>query len=346
MIRAILFAALAATSPLPTGLAPAFQAPPGLDIAFSVSRRPDGHAQLSLEYISTAPSGRQGRSQNSGPQAWSDLEGFDPTVLDAGRAERVTFRIDRPAGDFSCSGDARDGEATGDCRFEPDADFTSQLAARTGETAQSHELYVLATSKFELATLDVLEAEGYPRPDMDQVMAVGVHRVGSDYIQGLAAAGYRLNDIDKLVGFRIHGVTPDGITDLAALGPAFQNIPANDLMSVAIHRATPEFIRELRNAGVAIDDADDAVALRIHGVTPDFIRSMAELGYRDLSRSDLLSMAIHRVTPDFIRGMASAGYRDLSARELVSLRIHGVTPDYAREMAREGVTERAVRRVR
>jgi hypothetical protein len=76
-----------------------------------------------------------------------------------------------------------------------------------------------------------------------------------------------------------------------------------------------------------------------HGVDPNYIRELREAGITDLSLKELIELSIHGVSAQYIRDMRDAGYDHLSARELTELSIHGVTPEFAREMQNVGFAE-------
>jgi len=52
---------------------------------------------------------------------------------------------------------------------------------------------------------------------------------------------------------------------------------------------------------------DQLIELRTHGVDPDFIKEMREAGLGDLSFEQMLEASIHGVDPDFIRKMRQVG---------------------------------------
>ena len=306
-------------------------------IRFSLENRTDGQAQFGLTF---GEDGGSRRGNMSGPRDWSDLQGVSREALSATDGP-VSFRLEAPAGDLACSGVASAGIAAGRCEFDPDEVFAASLGARVGATPGPGQLVHLALTDFDPALLDVLEAEGYARPDLDQVVAAAIHGVGVDYLRDVARAGYRLGALDDLVAFRIHGVTPEYVAAMAALGTAFRNLPAADIMALSIHGVTPDYVRAMSGLGLG-GSPEEMVALKIHDVTVEGVRALADAGYSDLTAEQQLAFAIHDVTPGFIREMADAGYAELSPDQLVSLRIHGVSGDYARRMGREGLSVRNV----
>ena len=72
--------------------------------------------------------------------------------------------------------------------------------------------------------------------------------------------------------------TAEGIVraahELRKLG--YKNISANDLVSMRIHRVTPEYIRELEAAGYVKVPIEKMISMRIHGIDAKFIKKMAD----------------------------------------------------------------------
>ena len=85
-------------------------------------------------------------------------------------------------------------------------------------------------SDFRPEVLDALAAAGYPRPTLDESVALGIFRIDPAYVRGLAGAGYRLGSIGDLVAFKIHKVTPDYIASFARIG--HRNLPADKLVAM------------------------------------------------------------------------------------------------------------------
>jgi hypothetical protein len=81
---------------------------------------------------------------------------------------------------------------------------------------------------------------------------------------------------------------------------------------------------------------EELIELADHGVGPDYLRELREAGLTDLTVSEVTELHDHGVRADYIRGMREAGYGHLSAGELTELYDHGVQPGYLREMERQG----------
>jgi beta-lactamase regulating signal transducer with metallopeptidase domain len=116
---------------------------------------------------------------------------------------------------------------------------------------------------------------------------------GGSYIGGLQAAGLKDLTVDQIIALKIHGVTP-------------------------------EYIRELRAAGVEASSAE-LVSLRIHEVTPEFVRDLSAAGLSNLRVQDYLTARIQGITPDFVQKIRSHGFKDLTMRQLISLKIADIS---------------------
>lgn len=298
------------------------------DISFDL--RVDGDsAELALQYSSR----RGSTSNHSSSYPWRDLRGVDAGALN-GAAHPVRFAPARDAGRLSCEGQAQNGRASGSCGFEGSQAFAAGLERRSVRGAEGVHLLHLALCDFDLTTLDEFERLGYPRPSLDEVMAMAVHGVDGEYARGMAEAGYRPGDANDLVAMRIHGVTPAYVRDIAANGPAWHNLPASDLLALRIHGVSPEFARGMAALGYRGEAPSQLVAMRIHGVDPQYVRALRQLGYDDMSADNLIAARVHGVTPEFAREMREASYSDLSMEELVAMRIHELDSRDARATRR------------
>lgn len=215
------------------------------------------------------------------------------------------FELRRDAGVLRFEGRFEAGWGEGTYRFEPNERFMQSL---------------------NLAADDV---------DDDELLAMLIHDVRTDWVTGLQSAGVRDIDGDDLLSMRIHGVTPEFVRELGQLG--FRSVSADKLVALRIHGVTPEFIRDIRKNVDPTASLNDLVSFRIHGVSPEFVREVAALGYDDVDPDDLVSMRIHGVSPSFIRSIWDTGLKPIDLDELVSFRIHGVDAEFIKEATAAGV---------
>ena len=232
----------------------------------------------------------------------------------------------------------RGGRGRACAAARPDA-LTMFLEARGIGRPSPHQSYSLTMSGVGRDLVDALDKNGFARPNIDQLTAMGIHGVTASYVRELGGLGYRLS-ADDVLAFKIHGVEPDYIRQMATIGHALRRIRPSDLVALRIHGVKPEFVRQMAANGPEFRNvtADDLVSMAIHGVRPELAQTFVQLEGGNLRSDDVVSMAIHGVSADYIRQLAALGYRGLSADDLVSMSIHGVTPSYVQELHRSGMT--------
>jgi hypothetical protein len=233
--------------------------------------------------------GTQGSSQHSNAVALAELRGLTADQMGAA-ASSVTFTLERDAGRFSFDGTFRRGEGAGHFTFTGRPEFVTAMRG-LGYALDDEKLY-------SMAVLDV----------------------SREFVRQLDALGYARLALDDLLSLRIHGATPDFIRQLQSLG--YRRLSAEDLVSLRIHGASPEFVRQLRELGYESVSAEELVSMRIHGVSPEFVKELKSLGYDHVAPEDLVSMRIHGVSPEFVRRVQT-NRGEVSIERLVEMRIHG-----------------------
>src|SRR5262249_18077496 len=73
--------------------------------------------------------------------------------------------------------------------------------------------------------------------------------------------------IDDLIGLGSQNVPPEAITEMRAM---FPDIEPRDMAAMAAVGVTPEFVSQMRSAGIDVRSASDAQSLAAMGVTPAF----------------------------------------------------------------------------
>lgn len=147
--------------------------------------------------------------------------------------------------------------------------------------------------------------------------------------------------VDDLITLRNAGVTPQYIDEMRAAG--LGNLTLDDIAALGLHGVSPAYLRSLRDAGINVSSADAAVSLRAQGVTGDYVKAMRDAGFAKATTEELIEMRVMGVSPKYMQEMANAGYKNLSARELVELRAQNVSADFVRSLAEAGYTDLSVR---
>ena len=112
---------------------------------------------------------------------------------------------------------------------------------------------------------------------------------GGSYIDGLQAAGLKDLTVEEIIALKIHEVTPEYIQGLRAAG-----LQANSaqLVSLKIHEVTPEYVRELAAAGLTGLQVHDYLAARVQGITPEFVQKIRSHGFKDITLRQLISLKL------------------------------------------------------
>ena len=284
------------------------------------SRR-DGKVQVSFR---TGEGSRHNSNWSSGYDL-GELQGLSNAQL-SGSSQPVRFALIREAGRLDCSGTAGNGQGIGTCAFAANAGFAGRLASGGIGRPSDRQAFNLTLANVRYELVDELGRHGYDKPDVDDLVAMGIHGATADYVREIAGAGYRLGKSEGLVKFRIFGIDGRFIRDMAAIGPQFARLSAEDLVQFKIFGVKPELVRAYAQLGYTSLDSKDLVKMQIHGVSPEFVTELARLGYRDISSEQLVNLRIHGVTPDFIRDLKAEGITLPSADQLVRLRLAGYRP--------------------
>ncbi len=239
------------------------------------------------------------------------------------------FTLRRDAGTLYFTGewdDERNFEASGRFGFMPDEDFQRKADVRG---LKDSEMLILAVHDMGYDYLDSLDDLGYDQPDGDELVALAIHGVSIEFIEGMRELDYKPS-LDRCVEWRIHGVDPDFVGEMTEIG--IKDLTEDELTAMRIHGVSPEFAREMADAGFESVDADELVSWRIHGVSSHFVHGMHEAGVHGMHEDELTAMRIHGVSVEFVNELDELGYEDLDADDLVSMRIHGVTPRFIRRI--------------
>lgn len=141
--------------------------------------------------------------------------------------------------------------------------------------------------------------------------------------------------VDELIALRTHGVTPEYINEMRNAG--LGELSLASLLSLRTHGVTADYIREMRAAGVPVKSPKEIASLKIHGVSVKYIQEMRSAGLGELSVKEIQSLAIHGVNSEYVRAMRAANLPVDSSRDILGLKIHGVTPKYIQEMRGAGL---------
>ena len=108
----------------------------------------------------------------------------------------------------------------------------------------------------------------------------------------------------------------------------------DELIAIKIHNLTPEYIDQMRQAGMGTLTLKQIMAMKIQNVTPKYVQDLRSVGIQVTNYRDAVALKVHNVTPEFVRALRAAGYEKLTARDLARLAASGVNADFVREMSK------------
>lgn len=251
------FVACAATAPLPANQ----------DFVFDLKSAEDEFGLTATFRYGDGHKDRWSSSFTSTQLAGLDLGGFRSSG-----SRPLGFSVSRQSGVLRCAGTGGSGRASGRCRFAPDPEFASALAA-SGVSAPDHDEWIeLFALDVRRDLLDTLGAAGFGKPSVDELVEMTAVGVDQEYIRAMASAGYRPTSYDSLVELKALGVTPQWIGDLARVG--MSTLPVDDLAELKALGVDAAYIQGFRDAGYMNLTADQLVELKALGVTHDFAREV------------------------------------------------------------------------
>jgi hypothetical protein len=80
--------------------------------------------------------------------------------------------------------------------------------------------------------------------------------------------------------------------------------------------------------GMGTPTMHEVISMKAMGITPEYVAELKAAGIAPGNLHELTSFRAVGVTPEYAKSMASAGFQGLSAHDLVSLKAQGVSPDY------------------
>ena len=162
-------------------------------------------------------------------------------------------------------------------------------------------------------------------------------QTGRSYIADMEAAGYKNLTVDQLVALKIQGVTPEYVREIKAAG---LNPDINQLIAMKIQGVSPAYLHDWKAAGIDAD-INNAIAMKIQGVTPAYVKEVQATGLNP-SINQLIGMKIQGVTPEYIREVQSSGWKSVTIDQLIAMKIQGVKPADAAEFEKLGFKDLSI----
>lgn len=176
---------------------------------------------------------------------------------------------------------------------------------------------------------------GFGHITLQQALNLKIHGVNMAYVNELKSAGAENLTLDKAIGYRNNGITAGFINSFKTAG--FNNITVDEALMLRNHGVTAEYINGLKQAGVTGITPEKAMEYRDHGVDANLMNGFSSVGFTGVTVDKAMELRDHGVTPGFITDIRSLGLTNLSLDKAIELRDHGVTADYIKSFAQIGI---------
>jgi beta-lactamase regulating signal transducer with metallopeptidase domain len=149
---------------------------------------------------------------------------------------------------------------------------------------------------------------------------------GQSYIDSLKAEGFDNLDADDLISLKVQDVTPEYIHQIRAEGfkPS-----VDELIGLKVQGVTPEYIRKVRSMD-ANADLDEIISMKVQDITPEYAESMRKLGFKP-DMDQLIGMKVQGITAEYVDEMRKIGFQP-DADQIIGMKVQGITPEYVREL--------------
>lgn len=141
------------------------------------------------------------------------------------------------------------------------------------------------------------------------------------FFTSLEKRGYAFNGIGDELSFATLDISNDYINAIERLG---YKTDTRGLRTLRALDVTPEYISEMRAAGVDVEDAHRLVEMKAVGVTPGYVSDLANAGYPHLTSREYIQLKALGVNGIYIRSLASHGLKDLTIQRILQLKALGV----------------------
>ncbi len=280
----------------------------------------------------------------------------------------ANFEMKREAGILKFNGRFENNEGIGTYTFEENTSFRTYLEGQGFSDISEEMMFHLALSDiskkylselksmgFKIDNDDLkhlahmgpsldfikktnkdLNAMGYSKVSLDDLISLYIHDVNMDYIRELRGMGFKNMTIEDIVQASIHDVTPNYFRSLKGVG--LDDLNMEEMIQFAIHDIQAEDIQALKNLGFRDMTTEDIVHANIHDVTPEYLKSFEAVGLSNMSLEEITQFAIHDVEAEDVKALKSLGFRDMTPEDIVHANIHDVTAEYLKSFEAVGLS--------
>jgi beta-lactamase regulating signal transducer with metallopeptidase domain len=206
--------------------------------------------------------------------------------------------------------------------------YIDSLKAEGFDNLSADDLIAMKVQGITTQYIHEIRAEGL-KPSADELVAMKVQGITPEYIRQIRAM--KLNsDIDSLISMKVQGITPEYVDQMHKLG---FNSDSDQLVAMKVQGITPEYVDQMRKLGFRAD-ADQIVAMKVQGIGPDYVKALNDLGIKP-DADDLIGMKVQGINADYVRSIRSTGINP-DKDEWIALKVQGVTADYIKGLQAAG----------
>ncbi len=118
----------------------------------------------------------------------------------------------------------------------------------------------------------------------------------------------------------------------------------DQIVQLGVHGIKPNYIEELRKAGLEDMEFHDLMQLVIHEIPVSYVLELRDLEQRleiePLSVAQIVQLGIHEISADYVLEMRRLGiehgFAPMTADQIVQLGIHDIQPSYVLELLKTG----------
>lgn len=241
----------------------------------------------------------------------------------------LVLRLKRDAGILVLDGEKEGASATGNVRFEANADFNALVEALAGRPVEPTEMASLTFANVRRSDVEALRSTTQ-RLSPAELIALRDRGITGESVRDLSTAGQRFS-IEEIVQLRDAGIKGEYVRDLQAAGLA---PTVDELLRLKRNGVSTGFVAGLRGPEGDLPPIADIIRLRNSGVSADYISELRAAGY-DLSTADVIRLSRTSVGAGYASGVRAAGY-NLSVDALIRLRNSNVSVQYIQDMHQPG----------
>jgi beta-lactamase regulating signal transducer with metallopeptidase domain len=146
------------------------------------------------------------------------------------------------------------------------------------------------------------------------------------YIDAMKAEGFDNLSADDLISMKVQGITPEYIHEIRAEG---LKPSADELVGMKVQGISPEYIHEVRAMNLKMD-VDSLIGMKVQGITPQYFEEMHKLGFQP-DADQLIGMKVQGITPAYVEEMRKLGFKP-DTDELIGMKVQGITPEYIHQL--------------